>query len=333
MYGQNHWIIGFLQSTTQSEHLPSNLVVAFDYSHNPSDDAVMHRAINLKNNLSSVGSVFNTIEGPFTIPDDTNVLLIPNSNTSYTTAELNVINDWFTSEGARLLWVAGDSDYAGAFVPQVNNEILAKIGANLRISADSVGDSEYNDGAFYRVAVQTPVSDGKLNSILTEDVSSVIMHGSCSVLGYQNNAIVDLTQNSITDVEVIMKTSIEAYSLDLDSSVGEFDYYSSNQINDSYPMMAIQNKGNQKYVIVSGEVIFSDYRRMYDLFTHSGFWNGGIHDGKTLVDNVLAWFGREVGEASPISIFYFYERIVLFLVIVVLITIILYFCYQVYSNL
>lgn len=292
-------------SIAQSDYLPNNLVVTFDNSHNPTGGQTT--ASNLEGNLTVAGSAFNTM-GVFSIPADTNVLLIPCSNSTYTTDELNSIYTWFTSDGARLLWVAGESDYAGYFNNTPSNDILVKVGANLRIAADTVDDKVNNDNASYRVAAQTPLSDGELNSIITTDVSSAIFHGPTSVLGYQSGSVVDLNQTSINGVEIIMKTSINATALDEDLTGTELDYYSSHNLNGSYPMMAIQNMGNRKSVIVSGEVIFSNYQHMYDLYTAQGkknnpyAWNGGYHDGKTLVDNVLAWFGREVGANLPISI-------------------------------
>lgn len=285
-----------LPSIAQSD-LPPNLVVAFDNSHNPS---VGQTATNLEGNLTAAGSIFNIIEGVFSIPEDTNVFLIPCSNSTYTTNELNTINDWFTSDGAHLLWVAGDSDYGGYFNNGPSNDILTKVGANLRISADAVYDDVCNDNASYRVAVQTPISDGDLNSIFTTNVSSVIMHAPTTILGYQSSALVDLNQTSIEGIEIIMKSSINAAALDQDLTGTEFDYYSTANLNGSYPMMAIQNMSDRKSVIVSGEAIFSDYKHMYDLYTSIGkidssdAWNGGYHEGKTLVDNVLRWFGKEV---------------------------------------
>ena len=47
---------------------------------------------------------------------------------------------------------------------------------------------------------------------------------------------------------------------------------------------------DNKYIVASGEVIFSDYMHMYDKITAQGNWNGGRHDGKILVDNVFYQF-------------------------------------------
>ncbi|MFW9906123.1 MAG: BMP family protein [Candidatus Thorarchaeota archaeon] len=285
-----------LPSITQLEGLPSNLVVAYDNSHTPGVTV-----INLEGNLTAAGSDFHTIDGVFSIPADAHVLLIPRTTVTYSTSELNIINNWFSGDGARLLWVAGDSDYGGYYNCTHSNEILARVGSNLRITAEAVADPVNNDGASYRVAVQTPISDGDLNSIFTRNVSSAIFHAPTPIVGYQSGAVVDLNQTSIDGVEIIMKSSIYSFALDQDFTGTEFDYYSSLNLNGSYPMMAIQDMGNGKSVIVSGETIFSDYQHMYDLYTSQGklnnpsAWNGGYHEGKTLIDNILAWMGRRVG--------------------------------------
>ncbi|UCG03320.1 MAG: hypothetical protein JSW11_04875, partial [Candidatus Heimdallarchaeota archaeon] len=107
----NQTFSSIVSSIAQS-NLPSNLVVAYDNSHTPAIGLYM---TNLEGNLTTAGSTFHMIEGGFSIPTDTNVLLIPYSTISYSASELNIINNWFTGDGARLLWVAGDSDYGGYF--------------------------------------------------------------------------------------------------------------------------------------------------------------------------------------------------------------------------
>ncbi|MHA2099110.1 MAG: right-handed parallel beta-helix repeat-containing protein [Candidatus Kariarchaeaceae archaeon] len=278
--------------TTQPISL-SNLVVSVDLSHVPVDFVLndYHDQVNhLKGNLTSFGGTFNEITGVFSIPVGTNVLLIPNSDVFLTAGELNAIYNWYNEVGPRLLWVSGDSDVNDEFASDANNGILDRIGSKLRLSTDTVEDYTNNDGAFYRVVAQTPVSDGNINSMLTNNVSSIIMHGPTSVLGYDNSAVVDLSTTSLPGVEVIMKSSSTATIVNNQTTPGEFDYYTANSIAGNYPMVAIESMGDQKYTLVSGETIFSDYKRMYDLFTETGTWNGGRHDGKNLVDNVFSWF-------------------------------------------
>ncbi|MFW9808435.1 MAG: prenyltransferase/squalene oxidase repeat-containing protein [Candidatus Thorarchaeota archaeon] len=278
--------------------LGDNLVVAIDLS-KTSDR--LYSMTWLAANLASWGAEVYFIEGEFSIPADANILLIPAQRFSYSADELEAIDHWFSEDACpRLLWVAGDSDfypYQYYFTPDASNDVLNTVGSNLRISADTVEDYYNNDDAAYRVAAQTPVSDGALNRIFTRGVSSVIFHGPTSVLGYRNGVVVDLMIESMESVELIMRSSEDAVYNNWDSTTGEFDYYSFNGITGSYPMMAIQTVSVQKYVIVSGEVIFSNYMHMYDWVTSQAVtaqnpnaWNNGLHDGKLLVDNILYWF-------------------------------------------
>jgi hypothetical protein len=271
--------------------LKEKLVVAIDLS---KDIAGFYSVAGVEETLLSWGADVYIIDGVFTIPEEANVLLIPAPRDSYSSYELEVIDDWFSdSKDPRLLWVAGDSDfypYWNYFTPDVCNDVLNEVGANLRISADTVEDYFHNDGLYYRVAVQTPVSDGELNRIFTRGVESAIFHGPTSVLGYQDGAVVDLMMGSIEGIELVMRSSEDAVYNNWDGTTGQFDYYSSNNINGSYPMLAVQTLDEGKYVIASGEVIFSDYMNMYDRLTQQLFWNNGLHDGKLLVDNILYWF-------------------------------------------
>ncbi|MCH8906406.1 MAG: right-handed parallel beta-helix repeat-containing protein [Candidatus Heimdallarchaeota archaeon] len=286
------------------DQLLEQVVVAFDITHLPLDNPGFHStASNLENDLRSFGVEFFIIEETFSIPEGTNVLLIPNSIFPYEQAELTEINDWFTSDGPHLLWISGDSDFGGFYTPDASNSILAGIGSNLRISADAVADPENNDGAAFRVAVQTPVADGVLNSIFTEGVGSAIFHGPSSILGFQGDTVVDLSSTTLDGVEVIMRASGAAVALDQDASVGELDFYSTNGIMGNYPMMAIQDMGLDNYVIASSEVIFSDYQNMYDVVTAQGIWNEGMHEGKILVDNILTWFGVDRTVVTDPTIF------------------------------
>jgi hypothetical protein len=78
------------------------LVVTIDLSHN---SAPSYEMWGLEDHLSELGAIVHIVQDSFTIPEDTNVLLIPAARTSYTTPELAIIYDWFYSKGSRLLWV------------------------------------------------------------------------------------------------------------------------------------------------------------------------------------------------------------------------------------
>ncbi|MHA2028822.1 MAG: hypothetical protein ACW99Q_05480 [Candidatus Kariarchaeaceae archaeon] len=302
-----------MSSSNVSAALPDNLVVAFDHTH----DAALQisarggSAIQLQNNLTAAGSEWANITGTFAIPDDTNVLLFASPGDEYTAAQLTEIDDWFTADAPRLMWVSGDSDFDDpSFYPvwlsDAVNGILAKVGANLRLGAGVINDPIARDGSSYRPAANTPVTGGTMNTEMVKGVSSAIFHSPVYVLGYESNALVDLTKTDITGVEMVMRMNSSAVIGDQDLSDTAYDYYSQSgqDINGTYPVMAAQDMGDNHYIVVTGEPIFTTYKNMYDLETEkkgeTGAWNGGVHDGKTLVDNVMTWFGGIV-TANPVD--------------------------------
>lgn len=281
--------------------------VVFDATHEPNVDPVFQ----LQYDLSTFGVELFIMWDEFSIPDGANALLLSASNLDYTFEEVDQIYNWFHSEGPHLLWIAGDSDYGGFYTPHSSNMLLETLGSNLRVSADAVADDFNNDGASYRVAAQSPACEGELSCIFTDGVGSAIFHGPTSIVGYSEGVVVDLNSDPLPGVEVVMRASSDAYALDQDLTESELDYYSSNGILGDYPMMAIQDMGGEKFIIASGEAIFSDYKNMYGMETEQGLngipeaWNGGFHEGKMLVDNVMTWWGvnRELAFDEPIYIF------------------------------
>ncbi|MHA2113248.1 MAG: hypothetical protein ACXAC6_18100 [Candidatus Hodarchaeales archaeon] len=269
------------------------LVITIDRSH---DTAENYTVWDLASFLTLKGNLVYILDHTFSIPEGTNVLLITAARTRYTEDELNMIKTWFYDDGHRLLWISGDCDYwgwANYFTPDACNEILESVDSNLRLSNDTVEDYVYNYGTYHYVAVTTPLSDGKINSILTNQVENTFFHGPTSVLGYKDEVIIDLRESSIKNVEVIMQSSENATYHNWDATDTEFDYYSKNNINGSYPMIVLEEKklkNDQNYIIVSGDSIFSDYEHMYGTFAGWGNYNNGFHDGKILVDNIFKWF-------------------------------------------
>ncbi len=286
-----------------------SVVVAFDASHGPPFTSVDQ----LYSDLSMFGVELYIMWDEFIIPDGTNVLLLTGSTVGYSLDDINQIYNWFNSDGAHLIWIAGDSDFRSEsdpplFTPDSSNAILSSLGSSLRISADSVEDGSNHDGVPYRVAATQPVCDefSLYSCVFTDGVDSAIFHGPTSVLGISDEQVVDLNVNFIPGVEVVMRASPDASALNWDGSMTDFDYYSGDGVaSGNYPMMAIQDMGGDKFVIASGEATFSDYQNMYGMETVYGVWNGGFHDGKVLVDNVFTWFGvnRELSFDEPIYIF------------------------------
>jgi hypothetical protein len=291
-------------STNVSAVLPDNLVVAFDHTHNAALNVGARggSAIDLQTNLVDAGSSWKNITGTFAIPSKTNVLLFASPDETYTAAELTAISDWFTADKPRLMWVSGDSDFDDpsfypVWLPDTVNSILDKVGSKLRLGAGAISDPIARDGSSYRPAANTPVTGGTMNTAFVSGVESAIFHSPTYVLGYQSNAIVDLTKTSITGVEVVMKMNTSAQALDQDLSKTTWDYYTEagKDVNGSYPVMAAEDMGDDHYIIVTGEPIFTTYKNMYNTVTEkageTGAWNNGVHDGQTLTDNIMTWFG------------------------------------------
>ncbi|MHA2274850.1 MAG: extracellular solute-binding protein, partial [Candidatus Kariarchaeaceae archaeon] len=292
--------MAFEIETNYLSYTEPQLRVAFDISHSPSwghEDAFL-----LDIYLDTVNVELYYFEDIFELSEDIDVLLVPPSTAEYSPDELIHIEGWFSSAGKKLLWVAGDSDYGGWYTPDNNNAILNQVGALLRLSADTVDDYVFNDGAPYRVAGQ-PVSDGPLSSTFTDGVYNAIFHGPTTVLGFQydTDTVIDLTEDSITDVEVVMSTGFDSGITNWDESETEFDYYDQTKpFGEAYPLMAVDyHYGDGKYVIASGEATFTSYKLMYDMHTDQGLWGnrdtytGGLHNGKILVDNVLNFLGLD----------------------------------------
>jgi hypothetical protein len=299
-------ILGTMQVSAQDV----DFNVVFDVSHGAQHDEAAGLAGNLTGTFDDVAT------GP---GDDTNVLLFAGpALDQIDAAYITEVSDWFASDGAKLLWMAGDSDFSAYFLAgdetSGSNGILAGVGSALRLAAESIEDKNASDASAYRVAPNVTVSDGDLNSVFNVGVESVIMHGPTAVVGYDDGAVVDLRSHSIDGVEIVIETSQHAYALDSDFSNGDYDVYTYADTTGSYPMMAVEDMGNHKYVIVTGEAIFTDYKFMYGEFTEQFYydnpnaWNDGVQDGKTLVDNVFDWFKLELNaksdsEDSPLSTF------------------------------
>ncbi len=281
-------------TVSAADELPKDLVVVIDDSHTPQHADSYG---NITEALEDAESEIDVIT-EFEVSEETNVLIIPASTANYTADELDEIKDWFDAEEPRLLWVAGDSDYGGYFTPEFStNAILAKLESQLRIGAESVSDAVSNDGASYRVFANDPQDDGDINEILTDGVDGCVFHGPSPIVGY-TTTVVDLRTADLDDVEIIMKSSADALSQDGDGSDNEFDFYEDIATTGGYPMMAIETMDDDKFILVSGECTFSDYKAMYGEETEGGLDT----DGEKLVNNILIWFGDDhVGGFLPLA--------------------------------
>jgi hypothetical protein len=264
--------------------------IVIDISKSPSHPEYVNLEGNLTNALNTVDIISSNLETP--ISGDALIITQPTAN--YTTLEMTNILD-FLSIGNKSVFIGGNADFGGYNNSHINI-LLEFLGSKMRIDSSQIVEPDpLNDGADYRVAatsygtgpIGTNVSDGCL--------AGIMMHGTCAILGYDNSAIVDLRSYSIENVEILLSFSENATALNTDGSNTEYDLYSKDLPEETgdYPAVVCETlliDGKRGYIILAGEVIFSDYKKMYDQYTETGTYNGGIHYGQMFVNNLLNYF-------------------------------------------
>ncbi len=250
---------------------------------------------NLIGNLTHAGNEVILCESSFDLPRDADALFLPDANTEYTPSEQMMIKEWFYS-GDKLLFVGADSDYGGYFNPDYSNNLLHFLGAHIFVDDTSIEDTVENDGAVYRVAA-TNYGTGPFGSIVSENCDSgVIMHGPCSILGFDEASLtyVDLRNTTLANVEILLSYSINSSCIDSDASHSELDLYAYSGIMGDFPAVVYEEfdftSAENSHLIIAGECIFSDYKEMYDLFTEGGYYILGTHSGFTFVNNIINYF-------------------------------------------
>lgn len=250
----------------------------------------MHpEVINFVENLTYVGNTVIVCDGTFILPDNTTALFLSSPTLSYTLAEKELIRNWLAG-GNKTLFIGGDSDYDGSFSPTAVNDLLSYIDSKLRLDATAIFDTGFNDGAEYRVCAEDYGQSNIAISTSEGCEAGIVLHGPCSILGYDNGDYLDLRSTTIENVEVLLSYSNYSYSEDMDLSNTELDYYNQSSFSGDYPAVIcekIEVESNHSCVILAGESIFADYKKMYDQFTVYGVYNGGIHYGQMFVNNIV----------------------------------------------
>jgi len=271
--------ISFVVLVQASEIRLSKKKIAIDIGHSP-----MHITYDLfKTDYLESGNIVDEIEN-FTNINDYDMLLIPASRINYTSDEMNVIKTWFSNPD-KLLWIAGDSDYAGQFISHKSiNPLLEYIDSKLRLDSGAVSDLYSNDGTGYRVIATNP-GTGDIGSVVNEGVERLLLHGPTAVYGMENGNFVDLRTQTIEGIEVLFSYNESAEMLDQDYSNTESDFYISLDEKGNYPAVVYEDFG-ESHLIVSGEVLFSTYKNMYG---EEGE-HGSPIQGKLFVNNLLNYF-------------------------------------------
>ncbi|MCG3218347.1 MAG: hypothetical protein KAR35_05055 [Candidatus Heimdallarchaeota archaeon] len=230
-------------------------------------------------NMTSYGAAVSIMDTTYEINDSIDVLMFADSDTNFTATEMADIKAWMEL-GNKTLWISGDSDYSSYYLPAAANGLLEYLGAHLRITAESISDPESNDDAAYRVMANT-TGTSDIAKAITAGVTKNVFHGPTAVAGY-DDGLVDLRTTDIDYVDVIMSTSAAAIAEDTDLLETEYDFYSAQAENGTYPMLVLE-KMTDSFLIVSGETIFGDYKNMYSSVSEYGKPVGGLK----LVDQIL----------------------------------------------
>ena len=282
-------------------------VIAFDLYHGGyhSNDIK-----NLAHNFTAADNLVTYINQTWELPDEVDVLFLTEADAGaeWLPTQVTDIVNWMAL-GGKLLWVAGDSDYAGLFNPTPINDILSALGAITRMDKTSISDAVYNDGASYRVAatqmgIGDPMYDGELIGDLSVNmVAGIICHGPCSIVGYNGTEYVDLRLGHSVFPDrlwTIMRYSENATADDSDVSDGPLDLYAYSAESGNYPAVVYEYLDTvNSHIVASGEAIYSNYKYMYDQRTENGVYNGGHQFGQILVNNILNYIMVSHEEPTP----------------------------------
>jgi hypothetical protein len=249
--------------------------------------------VNLDGNLSNALNTVNIESADLETSINADALIISTPTADYNTLELTNILD-FLSSGNKTLFIGGDADFGGFNNSFINN-LLKFLGSKIRLDSSQIVDPDYNDGIGYRAAAMN-YSTGPIGTNVSDGcIAGIIMHGSSAILGYEDTDVVDLRTNPIGGIEILLSFSENSSAQDVDGSDNEYDLYSKDLPDETgnYPAVVCETlmlDGIGCYIILSGEVIFSDYKKQYDQYTANGVYNGGIHYGQMFVNNMLNYF-------------------------------------------
>lgn len=242
-------------------------------------------------NLTAAGNHVAVINETWYLTDNISALFLPGNDVNYTAQEMEDIKRWL-GLGDKLLVVAGDSDYGGYFDPWPLNNLLDYLDTKTRLDATSISDSVNNDGASYRVGVKD-FGDGPIAQNLTKGMQGgFILHGPCSILGFDGTYYKDLRESSFNDVEVVVYYSENSTSTDSDVSESVLDLYATKEATGNYPAVVYEHLRflNGSHMIIAGEAFFTHYKKMYDQTTEEGKFQGGVTYGQMFTHNIINQF-------------------------------------------
>ncbi len=265
------------------------ITVAVDLAHGESDKYLTY----IMGNITFVN--WKTIDSAIT-PDvlsDVDVLILGQPTSALSPDEMSAIQDWL-SQGNKVLWVAGDSDYGGGPASQqACNDLLEFIGAKLRLELAAVYDDIHNAGAFYRVLTRVmPDKVPELYSdILTTNITKpILMHGPDAVIWVDENGNYHDPVNETFDGLIRIVWSYNTAYIGDNNPPTPLVYnplfYGQGTGNHTFVMVAAEYwKDSNNLIVVSGESPYGDYEPMF-----SPMYHGVALDGPQFIKNMIQWF-------------------------------------------
>ncbi|WNF22693.1 DUF4350 domain-containing protein [Mesobacillus jeotgali] len=168
------------------------------------------------------------------------------------TPEENTAVAKFVKEGGSLM-MAGKSNYSTN--PAINNDLLAEIGAEIRMGNDGVFDVS-EDGNFWSDPAKSPFAvrlfPGLVPNYITDRVSFIDYYSGTSLSGPDNTALTDSGK-----VTILAKGNETTYQGNIKGGF-TYDTVSDETGGSAIPMIASEEIGEKGRIIVSGMNIFND---------------------------------------------------------------------------
>jgi len=265
------------------------VVVAVDLAHGESDKYLDY----IMGNITWVE--WKTIETAITtdVLSDVDVLILGQPTTGFSPDEMSAIQEWL-SQGNKVLWVAGDSDYPpGPVSQEACNDLLEFIGAKLRLEFVSVGDNVNNAGEYYRVLTRVMPDDVPelYTVIIAYNINKpILMHGPTAVIWVDENGgyhdPVNETFDGLIRIVWSYDTSYIYESSDPLALLYNQLFYGEGTGNHTFVMVAAEHwKDYNDIIVVSGESPYGAYEPMW-----ASEYHGVKLDGPTFITNMIRWF-------------------------------------------
>ena len=278
-----------LSPAYSSSNEDTKITVAVDLAHGESDKYLSY----IMGNITFVN--WKVIDTPITaeVLADVDVLILGQPTSGLSPDELGALQEWL-SQGNKVLWVAGDSDYGGGpSSQQACNDLLEFIGAKLRLELAAVYDDIHNAGAFYRVLTRMmPDNVPELyTDLLTANINKpILMHGPDAVIWVDENGEPHDPVNETFDGLIRIVWSYDtAYIGDNNPPlplVYNPLFYGQGTGNHTFVMVAAEYwKDNNNLIVVSGESPYGDYEPMFAW----EYYNVTL-DGPQFLKNMIRWF-------------------------------------------